>query len=204
MNVVETFLMPENVELIHDENKLDEWNQLVEELGLDKQPKNGDKSPIPFIPMSNTHKSVFETLCPAKVEISEYSKTIPLEVLKLVSLAKKEGYFEKIEIWHNEEVPDPVCVGLVGQWGFYKGDNYYSSKAEATAAEPDNKSGFYFLESGKYLIARWGDVAKNFEVLKEEARAYFTRKSQAETRKKIKELETKLSNIEDEATILFG
>jgi hypothetical protein len=29
--------MAENVELIHDENKLDEWNKLVKELGLKKQ-----------------------------------------------------------------------------------------------------------------------------------------------------------------------
>jgi hypothetical protein len=37
MNTVEKFLMAENVELIHDENKLDEWNELVKELGLKKQ-----------------------------------------------------------------------------------------------------------------------------------------------------------------------
>jgi hypothetical protein len=205
MNVVEKFLMPENVELIHDENKLDEWNQLVEELGLDKQPKNGNKSPIPFLPMSKTHRAVFETLCPSKVGISEYSKTIPLEVLKLASLAKKEEYFQKIEIWHNEEVPDPVCVGVTGYWYFSgASENKYKSRDEARQAEPENKNHLWLSETSRYLIARWGDVAKSFELLREEARASFTRKSQAETRKQIKELETKLSNIEDEATILFG
>lgn len=205
MNVVETFLMAENVELIHDENKLNEWNKLVDELGLDKQPKNGDKSPIPFTPMSKTHKAVFETLCPQKLEYKSYAKTIPLEVLKLISLSNRERYFQKIEIWHNEEVPDPVAVGLCGQWMFHASSAVrYNTKEEAKLAEPDNTNSLWFFESSRYLIARWGDVAKKFDVLREEARGYYTRKKTAETRKKIKELETELHNVEDEATILFG
>jgi len=206
MNTVETFLMPENIELIHDENKLDEWNKLVAELGLTKQPQNGDKSPIPFLPMSRTHKAVFETLCPTKVSFDAYTKTIPLEVLKLISLSKREEYFQRIEIWHNEEVPDPVCVGLVGHWVFSNsnGTGKYKSEQEAVEAEPDNKNWKYFSEQSRYLIARWGDVAKSYNVLKEEAREYFTKKKNAETRTKIKELETQLANVEDEATILFG
>jgi len=32
--VVETFLMEETVELTYDQEKLDKWNGLVEELGL--------------------------------------------------------------------------------------------------------------------------------------------------------------------------
>ncbi len=207
MNVVENYLMPENVELIHDENKLDEWNQLVQELGLQKQPKNGDKSPIPFLPMSNTHKAVFETLCPSKSDYKEYTKTIPLEVLKLISLSNRENYFQKIEIWHNEEVPDPVCVGICGHWKLSSGegsDKQFKSKEEMHAKYPENKSWNYFSESSRYLIARWGDVAKDFNILKEEAREYFLRKKAAETRKQIKELETALANVQDEATILFG
>jgi hypothetical protein len=204
MNTVEKFLMAENVELIHDENKLDEWNKLVEELGLEKQPRNGDKSPIPFLPMSKVHKAVFETLCPSKSDINLYTKTIPLEVLKLISLSQKEGYFNKIEIWHNEEVPDPVCVGIVGSYQTYDSSKpgKFKSRQELRDTYPD--SSIYFNEESRYLIARWGDVAKSFNVLTEEAREYFTRKKSAETRKQIKELETQLHNIQDEATILFG
>src|SRR5688572_22578206 len=112
--VVETFVIEETAELIYDNEKLDKWNELVGDLGLSGQTKiiKPTKSPIPFMHLKTSMKNVFEVLCPRKVAVEEYDVTpIPLEILELVALSKKEGYFTSIEIWYDEKSPDPVCVG---------------------------------------------------------------------------------------------
>ena len=54
--VVETFLMEETVELTYDQEKLNKWNDLVSELGLEGQERivEPTKSPIPFKFMDET------------------------------------------------------------------------------------------------------------------------------------------------------
>lgn len=120
--VVETYIIEETQELIYDNEKLDQWNNLVKELGLTGQTKiqAKDKSPIPFLHMKQTHIAVFETLCPRKVKVQEYDKTpIPVEILDLVALSVKEKYFNKIEIWYDDKTPDPACIGFAGEWLVY-------------------------------------------------------------------------------------
>ena len=125
--VVETFLIEETINLIHDNEALQKWNDKVAELGLQGQQHVltvKDKSPIPFMWMNNAIIATFETLCPTKVLVEKYDKTpIPLEILDLVSLSKNEGYFYKMEIWYNEQEKNPVCVG-------YAEDTTQSNKEE--------------------------------------------------------------------------
>src|SRR5690606_12958674 len=100
--VVETFYIAETVNLIHDNDALSMWQEKVKELGLEGQSEVvvGDKSPIPFLWMNDAIIATFEVLCPTKTPIEKYSKTpIPVELLEVVGLCKKEEYFDKIEVW---------------------------------------------------------------------------------------------------------
>ena len=70
--VVETYIIEETQELIYDNEKLDQWNNLVAELGLTGQTKiqAKDKSPIPFLHMKSTLVNVFLQLCPRREGIA--------------------------------------------------------------------------------------------------------------------------------------
>ena len=86
--VVETFVIEETAELIYDGEALETWNNLVSELGLKGQTEivKPEKSPIPFMHLKQGYVNMFETLCPRKVDVSEYNKTpIPVEILKLIA-----------------------------------------------------------------------------------------------------------------------
>src|SRR3990170_755509 len=103
-NVVETYLVEEITELIYEDEKLDEWKDLVKQMKLSGQTviAQPEKSPIPFIPMKRTLENVFRELCPRRVEIADYNiSPIPLEVLKLVSMSTKENYFQRMETNFN-------------------------------------------------------------------------------------------------------
>lgn len=111
---VETYIIEETQELIYDNEKLDQWNDMVKQLGLTGQNKvvKTEKSPIPFLWMNQSLIKVFEELCPRKTKIEEYDKTpIPVEALSMVALSKNENYFDKIEVWYNDKSPDPALVG---------------------------------------------------------------------------------------------
>src|SRR3990172_5340051 len=99
---VETFVIEETAMLIYDNEKLDKWNQRIKELGFTGQQQicKPDKSPIPFMHLKHSLVNIFECLCPVKVPAKEYAVSpIPLEILDLISLSEKEGYFNAIEIW---------------------------------------------------------------------------------------------------------
>lgn len=185
--VVETYIIEETQELIYDNEKLDQWNGLVAELGLTGQTEvvKPDKSPIPFLWMNRALLKVFEELCPRKTKIEEYSKTpIPVEALSLASLSKKEGYFDKLEVWYNDENPDPAIVGYKythgsGEWE----RNWYADK---------------------YLIARWSDVKATLEELTERAKKLFTLRRSNELKESIKRAQRELEDITIEANKTFG
>lgn len=210
--VVETFLIEETVDLIHDGEKLSQWNDLVEELELAGQTEivKPDKSPIPFMHMKNTLINVFETLCPRKVEVAQYNVTpIPVEILGLVSLSKKEGYFNKIEIWYDDVKPDPACIGLTGCWyemNFYNDrkksleGKEFSSKEDVITAGGKHPS---FRETAKYLIGKWADVKHSIDELTEMAKGRYVKSKGAEYRKKIKEAQRSLDDLEAEAEERF-
>lgn len=178
--MVQSFIVEESKELIYDSDKIQEWKEKCEELGLSEQLKLAapEKSPIPFECLNTVSLRVYETLCPMKENYKKYHKTtIPLEVLSLIALSEKENYFESIEIWYDDKTPDPIAVGYVkdGEW---------SRK--------------------QYSIARWGDVLKPFEELKEKAKGVFKSTQVYNLKRKISECTSMLSDIDNNTDLFFN
>lgn len=185
--VVETYIIEETQELIYDNEKLDQWNSLVAELGLTGQTQvvKANKSPIPFLWMNETLKKTFEELCPCKVKVNEYSKTpIPVEALRMVSLSVKEGYFDKIEIWYNDKNPDPAIIG----YKFTKGVSEWERNWHAE----------------RYLLARWSDVKASLAELTDRAKQLFTLRRTNELKDSIVRQQRELEDIEINANKAFG
>lgn len=188
MTYVETFLSNEIVELIYDNEQLEKWNKIVEELGLKGQSQilEKEKSPVPFLHMKQTLVKTFEELCPCKVNYKEYCiAPIPLEILDLISLSVNEKYFDKIEIWYDDKTPDPVAVGF-----------RYDT-------EEHRKAGYsWYME--KYLIGKWGDVKRPFSELITLAKERFLVRKKHEYSNQIKNYTRKLEDLENEAYNEFG
>lgn len=170
--MIQTFVVEESKELIYDSEKIDEWKEKCAELGLEAQLKlaKPDKSPVPFECMNTVQLRVYETMCPARQEYKKYGRTaIPLEVLSLIALSEKENYFDKIEIWFDDKAPDPIAVGCIKQ--------------------DDGWSWFY------YPIARWGDVLRDFEQLKNMAIGRYFNSQTITLTGKIADLQSKLTHL---------
>lgn len=176
--MIQSFLVEEAKELIYDTDKLDEWKEKCEQLGLENQLSLCSKgSPVPFEYMNSTAQRVYETLCPKKENYKIYRKTaIPMEVLSLIALSVHENYFEYVEIWYDDKTPDPLAVGKI------KKDSY---------------------SYDHYLIARWGDVLRPFEELKEKAISVYRRSAEVALRSKIADLNVKLQNIDSNVDAYF-
>ena len=216
---VETFVIEETAELIYDDGKLSEWNEMVADLGLAGQSKivKPQKSPIPYMPINDILKNVFETLCPRKVDIKEYDVTpIPVEILSLVRLSNREHHFQKIEIWYDDKEKDPLCVGVSGEFvpvgkGYtWFHDNKQKSSEDALAwlssqgIEPYNKDGGYLINEKYYLIGRWADVKRTFKELAEMARERFISSRKNTLMKEINERQRELDDLELDANLKFS
>lgn len=173
---VETFVIEETAELIYDNEKLDQWNKHVAELGLVGQTKlvKPEKSPIPFLSMNQSLINICECLCPRKVKIEEYNVTpIPVEILDLVALSKREKYFDEVQIWYDEKSPDPFCVGSMQRPGSaYNWDKVY------------------------YLLGKWGDVKQSFEELKARATERYKAMKTHQLNKTITDASRELEDID--------
>jgi hypothetical protein len=130
---------------------------------------------------------MFKVLCACPVPVKEYDKTpIPLEVLSLIALSEKEKYFDELQIWYDNEAPDPILVGI---------------KAGANSWEKDI-----------WLLARWGAEKVGFEYLEAEAVKRLT----ATITSKAKEVKAKaegilrdtkqeaLNHLDNGSTIYYG
>lgn len=210
--VVETFLIEETVDLIHDNEQLDKWNKHVEDLGLTGQTRivKKGKSPIPFMHLKKSHQNICTTLCPRKEDIENYSATpIPVEILDLIALSKKEGYFNKMQIWYDDKSPDPFAVGIKSVWYSYaiSGENpeEFESKEAALNNAHDGKS-VYFREwdAQYYLLGKWADVKHSWDELKEMATKRFIAEKSNEYHNKIKEAKRGLEDIKNEAFDAFN
>jgi hypothetical protein len=212
--VVETFLVEETVELIYDNEKLDKWNNLVGELGLTGQTKisQKDKSPIPFMHMKTGVVNIFDVLCPRHVRVNNFDITpIPVEILDLVALSKREGYFHEIEIWYDEKQPDPACVGVVyTNWYVEADGKTIKQELTKTAAEElakqheSSKVGNYSWYMERYLLGKWGDVKRPMSELKEIARTRFVEEDKTRILTEIKKYERELEDLELLATQKFN
>ena len=213
--VVETFVIEETASLIYDNEQLDNWNAMVEELGLKGQTaiQTKEKSPIPFMHVKKSLQNIFECLCPRKVDIENYNVTpIPVEILELVMLSKRENYFDKVQIWYDDKSPDPVCLG-------YKYLTWYGQKNDGsldTSFDSKEKAQSFMTEKGYterqpyginqtfYLLGKWADVKHSFEELKEMATKRFVAQEANSFRKQIKEAQRGLDDLETSAFDKFN
>jgi hypothetical protein len=208
--VVETYLIEETVDLIYDSEKLEKWNNLVTSLELKGQGKlvKPDKSPIPFLYMKTGIKNIFQTLCPRKFKIQEFDLTpIPVEILDLVALSQREGYFSSFEIWADEKNPDPACVGVVEKWVLHKKGTYtvinsgseFTTKTEAEnfciVNSIDADTYHQSWDDKHYLIGRWADVKSSLNELREIAKQRFINEKGDELLLNIKKLQREHDDI---------
>lgn len=203
---VELYIDQELSDITFDVEALDEWKELTKELGLDNQLAltKGKESPVPFPYMNESMKRVYTMMCPTKVDIKKYDKTpIPLEVIKQIAFCKKENHFSEIEVWFDDKQPDPLVVGVICEYYGYKdgkSTENYKTREEAVL-NSDKDSSIYTQKENHYLIARWGDVKRSFNELKEMAKERFIEKHAAQMKSDIETLTGKLKTIEQNATL---
>lgn len=166
---VQSYLIEDAEALISDPSEMENFKQLIEELGLEGQQELiGDGgTACPFPVMERGTKRVLETVFPKKTEVKAFrSEVIPIRVLSLIALAEREKYFDRIHVWHSETHEDPVVVGQKGsEW------------------------------SGEhYLIARWGTALLPMERLYEMALEKKRDDLAAEAQEKIAELTAVANN----------
>jgi hypothetical protein len=224
--VVETYLVEETADLIYDGEKLDKWNALVAELGLKGQTHicKPDKSPIPFLVMNQEMTAIFETLCPTQVSVENYNQMpIPVEILDLIALSRKENYFEQIYIWYDEKQKDPVCIGEKRRYriniksgGWYKdpatgGEMFFSSKESCAQYIKDNGitgcepyCATWDGDIQRYLLGRWADVKQSMNELRQRARERFVSIRKSEIEKEITDRKRQLEDLNFEAGQKFG
>jgi len=144
---VQIFMSEDNKALIYDNEQLDEFKQLVSELGLQcNNHIDSEKSPIPYMWLDEATVRAFKLLCPQTDKIKNYRFEIPIEILRNVKLSETEKYFDWIEIWSNSKDPDPFAVGRV-----------FKTESDRTRA--------YEWSASSYLIGRWGSEAKEVSEL---------------------------------------
>lgn len=212
-NVVQSFMVEETKNLVYDAKKQEEWKTLTASLGLKGQNEvlTPSKSPIPFTPMNRVLIDIFGELCGRREDIKDYKiAPIPVEVLGLAKLSIDEEYFIKMEVHYDDESPDPILIGLTGHWSeydFYKDsaielkNKQFNSQGDVEAAGGKHPN---FTETGRYLIARWGDVAMSFEKLAEKAKERWIKKTTLDAKKQIARYEQDLANAVEEADVKFS
>jgi hypothetical protein len=136
---VKIYREPENIGLLLDENELEEYQKLAEEIGIPEV--KPDKIPSVYQTLNSVQVRALDSLCPCKVKLENYNRsTIPVEVLRAVKLIKENEMFDFIKVWYDDKEPDPIIVG------------------EKYRTQTDREKG-YDWNTEKILIARWGDCA---------------------------------------------
>lgn len=144
----------ENQDLILNEDHVSEYNELAAELGIIPL-EQANKKNIPGIyqPLNNAMQKQLQALCPKTADLENFTFcTIPLEVLKVVQLAKKNNMYDGFQVWYNDVDPDPVLIGY-------------------TWRNEDDKGKNYTWLRNRFLIARWGDCALELPELLEKGTA---------------------------------
>lgn len=218
--IVETFLIEETADLIYDNEQLDKWNKHVEELGLEGQTQiiKKDKSPIPFMHLKKSYQNICEELCPRKVDVEKYDITpIPVEILDVIALSKKEDYFDKIQIWYDDKSPDPFAIGVVSSYVLHKKGTYteiegvkFINKKEAQSYVDENQLNDTVdiydrsWEAKYYLLGKWADVKRSWKDLKEMATERYVAINGNNFKKQIIEAKRGLEDLEIKAFEQFN
>ena len=184
--------------------------QLMDELGMEWQTDHGiftiTPQTINWI-MGNVNTSMYNvihTLCPISVSYKNYDITsIPLDVLKAIDFCVDKKFFKEIEIHYNDENPDPFVIGVNKKYyNNAKDENgdwkLYDTKEDCMADEINNNTAYEkSSETKRYLIAKWGDEDKPFDVLMKEASNKLKDSIGSKLRSQKSNIENKLSALDD-------
>lgn len=146
---VKSFLIEEHAGTIFDNEEIERWKNLVEELGLENQKAliSENKSMMPFPTMTEAEKEIYGAIFQTQTDYKKYDgDAIPLQILSLISLAEREKYFDRIQIWCNPELKDPIVVGQK-----YANDN--------------DRIRDYTWNMSNFLIGMWGEKLKSLAEL---------------------------------------
>jgi hypothetical protein len=138
----------ENETLIFNEQDLENYNTLALELGLQTKENLEEKNcPIVYPVLNEAMQRQLKALCSSSSNIENYTRsTIPLEVLTVYKFIKDNKMFDEVKIWFDEKQLDPLMIGY--NW-----------------MDEESKEKAYSWRKNKYLIARWGDCAKEIPEL---------------------------------------
>lgn len=142
---VKIYREPENEGLILNEDELKAYHELTKELGIPAVVEN--KVPNLYQPLNSAQARTLTALCPAKTLVTTYRKsTIPVEVLKVLKFVEDNKMFDRVEVWYDDQSPDPLLIGR----------KFMSD---------EDKEKNYTWRMDDTLIARWGDCAHDFMIL---------------------------------------
>ncbi len=208
---VTSYLQTEVLELVTEPEALDQWHEMVKEMGLEGQGKIAEpnKSPIPYLFMTPAMVATFETLCPREVKLEEYKAgAIPLPALEHIKLALHEGHFDRIMIRYDDKAPDPVAIGekcnIYGHVPVGDGKNEWMQLKTPEHLEAVPKKDRTYWANERFLITRWGAENDTLENLAAKAKERYLREQGADLNKKIKDAQAKLLVMGEEATLLFN
>lgn len=138
----------ENETLILNEQDLEDYNKLALELGLvTKEKSEANNCPVVYPILNEAMQRQLKALCPSSELIENYKRsTIPLEILTVYKFCKDNNMFEEVRVWFDDKQLDPLVIGY----------NWQDEEAKA--------KGYSWIKN-KYLIARWGDCAKEIPEL---------------------------------------
>ncbi len=138
----------ENESLILNESDLEQYNSLALELGIaTKEKADANDCPVIYPILNDAMQRQLKALCPAVEDIGNYKRsTIPLEILTVYKFCKDNNMFDEVKIWYDDKQLDPLVIG-------------YNWNSE------EDKEKDYKWRKNKYLIARWGDCAKEIPEL---------------------------------------
>ena len=145
---VKIYRESENESLIINDSDLAKYNELALELGLTTKENVEQKNcPVVYPILNDAMQRQLKALCPSNVTIEKYTRsTIPLEILQVYKFCKENNMFDEVKVWFDDKQLDPLVIG-------------YNWPTE----ESKNKG--YNWQKNKYLIARWGDCAKEIPEL---------------------------------------
>lgn len=164
---------------------------LIEELGLEGQrgmlsrrtTEAGETvtTRCPYREMTAEEGRVYGMLLPSKMSLEEYNRgPVPLRILQVAALAKREGWFDKLVVCCPESArdKDPLLLGV------------------RTTRRTESWTQGMMMDT-EFVLARWGEVLEPFEVLVEKARKQWVERNRAR-------LNERLATVESAATTFFS
>ena len=203
--MVKLYFNEELADVTLNQEDAEKYEELMSKLNIARTHQNSSSnSIIPYVAVNTSMYNVIHTLCPISVSYKNYDITsIPLDVLKAIDFCVDKKFFKEIEIHYNDENPDPFVIGTNKKYyNNAKDENgdwkLYDTKEDCMADEINNNAAYErSSETRRYLIAKWGDEDKPFDVLMKEASNKLKDSIGSKLRSQKSNIENKLSALDD-------